>query len=465
MSAAIPTIAEAARLIAAKRLSPVELTRACLERVQKLDGQLHAFVHLTGERALAEARAAEAAIMAHGPMGSLHGIPIGLKDIVDTKGIPTTCGSKLLRDNIPDADATCAEKLAAAGTVLMGKLTTHEFADGGPSFDLPAPPARNPWNTEHFTAGSSSGTGAAVAAGLILGGIGTDTGGSIRGPAALCGIAGIKPTYGLVSRGGVAPAAFSLDHIGPMAWTAEDCALMLQALAGHDLRDPASASRPIPDYTAELGRGVKGMRIGVIHHFHETDHKVSDGTQRGIAAAIAAFRDLGAEIREVQLSPLQDWLACGSLISITERAAAYEEWARSRFGEFSERVRSRLMLGVLVSGVDYVQAVRRRRELRAELQSAMQGLDVLLTATQPAEAAKIDAVPKWDLFGPPNFTMPFNVAGYPAISVCAGFGEGGLPVAIQLAGKPFREPTLFRIADAFEKATPFRNRRPAILAA
>jgi len=465
MSAAIPTIAEAARLIAATRLSPVELTRACLERVQKLDGQLHAFVHLTGERALAEARAAEAAIMAHGPMGSLHGIPIGLKDIVDTKGIPTTCGSKLLRDNIPDADATCAEKLAAAGTVLMGKLTTHEFADGGPSFDLPAPPARNPWNTEHFTAGSSSGTGAAVAAGLILGGIGTDTGGSIRGPAALCGIAGIKPTYGLVSRGGVAPAAFSLDHIGPMAWTAEDCALMLQALAGHDLRDPASASRPIPDYTAELGRGVKGMRIGVIHHFHETDHKVSDGTQRGIAAAIAAFRDLGAEIREVQLSPLQDWLACGSLISITERAAAYEEWARSRFGEFSERVRSRLMLGVLVSGVDYVQAVRRRRELRAELQSAMQGLDVLLTATQPAEAAKIDAVPKWDLFGPPNFTMPFNVAGYPAISVCAGFGEGGLPVAIQLAGKPFREPTLFRIADAFEKATPFRNRRPAILAA
>ena len=430
-----------------------------------VDGQLHAFVRLTEERALADARAAEAAIMANGPRGPLHGIPIGLKDIVDTKGIPTTCQSKFLQDNIPDTDAACAERLAAAGTVLMGKTTTHEFADGGPSFDLPAPPARNPWNTEHFTAGSSSGTGAGVAAGLILGGIGTDTGGSIRGPAALCGIAGIKPTYGLVSRAGVAPAAFSLDHIGPMAWTAEDCALMLQALAGHDPRDPASASRPIPDYTAQLGSGIKGLKIGVIHHFHETDYKVSEGTQRGIAAAIATFRDLGAEIREVQLSPLQDWGACGSLISITERAAAYEEWARTRLGDFSERLRSRLMLGAFVSGVDYIQAVRRRRELRAELQAAMQGLDVMLTATQPGEAAKIDEVPKWDLFAAPSFTMPFNVAGYPAISVCAGFGAGGLPVAIQLVGKPFQEPTLFRVADAFEKATPFRGRRPALVAA
>src|SRR5271154_1804432 len=198
MSTTIPTIAEAAKQIAVKQLSPTELTRACLERVQALDSRLHAFIHLTEERALAEAGAAEAAIMAHGPSGPLHGIPIGLKDIVDTKGIPTTCQSKLLQDNIPDAAATCAEKLASAGTVLIGKTTTHEFADGGPSFDLPKPPARNPWNTEHFTAGSSSGTGAGVAAGLILGGIGTDTGGSIRGPAALCGIAGIKPTYGLV---------------------------------------------------------------------------------------------------------------------------------------------------------------------------------------------------------------------------------------------------------------------------
>src|SRR3954451_17578820 len=307
---AIPTIAEAARRIAAKELSPVELTKACLDRVRALDNRLHAFYHVTEERALAEARAAETLIMARGPSGPLHGIPIGLKDIVDTKGIPTTCGSKILQDNIPDTDAACAESLAEAGTVLIGKTTTHEFADGGPSFDLPKPPARNPWNTDHFTAGSSSGTGASAAAGPTLAAIGPDTGASIRGRAALCGTASIKPTYGRVSRAGVAPAAFSLDHIGPMAWTAEDCAIMLQALAGHDRRDPASANRPVPDYRAALGSGIKGLKIGVIHHFPETDHKVGEGTQRGIAEAIAAFRNLGAEIREVQLSPLQDWAAC-----------------------------------------------------------------------------------------------------------------------------------------------------------
>jgi aspartyl-tRNA(Asn)/glutamyl-tRNA(Gln) amidotransferase subunit A len=462
---AIPTIAEAARLIAAKKLSPVELTRACLERVHACDRELHSFVLLTEERALADARAAEAAIMANGPRGPLHGIPIGLKDIVDTKGTATTCHSRILRDNVPDADAACAERLAGAGTVLMGKTATHEFADGGPSFDLPWPPARNPWNTAHFTAGSSSGTGAGIAAGFFLGGIGTDTGGSIRGPAALCGIAGIKPTYGVVSRAGVAPAAFTLDHIGPMAWTAEDCALMLQALAGHDPRDPASASHPVPNYTALLGKGIEGLRIGVVHHFHEDDHKVSDGTQRGIDAAIATLRGLGAEIRAVTLSPLADWHACGTLISLTERASAYEEWARTRLGDFGARVQQRLLLGALVSGVDYVQAVRRRRELRAELQAVMAGLDVALTATQPQEAPKIDAVPEWDVGQKPGFTMPFNVAGYPAMSVCAGFGEGDLPVAIQLVGKPFQEPTLFRVADAFEKATPFRDRRPTLSAA
>src|SRR6266481_8499856 len=300
---------------------------------------------------------------------------------------------------------------------------------------------------------------------MILCGIGTDTGGSIRGPAAYCGVAGLKPTYGLVSRAGVAPAAFSLDHIGPMAWTAEDCAIMLQALAGHDPRDPASASRPVPNYSAQLGSGIKGLKIGVIHHFHETDYKVSEGTQRGITAAITTFRDLGAEIREVQVSPLQDWGACGSLISITERATAYEEWARTRLRDFGERVQRRLMLGALVSGVDYVQAVRRRRELRAELQAAMAGLDIVLCASQTGEAPKIDEVPKWDTFAAPSFTMPFNVAGYPAITICAGFGAGGLPVAIQLAGRPFEEPTVLRVADAFEKATPFRNQRPALVAA
>jgi aspartyl-tRNA(Asn)/glutamyl-tRNA(Gln) amidotransferase subunit A len=459
----IPTVAEAARLIAAKKLSPVELTQACLRRIHALNQTLHTFVLPTEERALADAKAAEVAIMRDGPSGPMHGIPFGLKDIVDTAGIPTTCQSKILQDNVPAADATCAARLAAAGGVLMGKLTTHEFADGGPSFDLPKPPAVNPWNTAHFTAGSSSGTGAAVAAGMILCGIGTDTGGSIRGPAALCGIAGLKPTYGLVSRAGVAPAAFSLDHIGPMAWTAEDCAIMLQTLAGHDPLDPASAKQPIPDYTALIGNALKGMKIGVIRHFHEHDYEVSAATQAGIDDAVTLFRDLGAELSDVTLSPLQDWHACGSLISITERAAAYEEWARTRLGDFSERVQRRLMLGALVSGVDYVQAVRRRRELRAELQAAMAELDVVLTAGAPGEAPRLEAVPRWDVFANPSFTMPFNVSGYPAIAVCSGFGPVGLPVSLQIAGKPFQEATVLQVADAFEKATDFRSRRPPLV--
>ena len=277
----------------------------------------------------------------------MHGIPIGLKDIVDTAGIDNDLPvDDPAGQRAGTTDATCAAKLAAAGTVLMGKLTTHEFADGGPSFDLPKPPARNPWNPDHFTAGSSSGTGAAVAAGVILCGIGTDTGGSIRGPAALCGIAGLKPTYGLVSRAGVAPAAFSLDHIGPMAWTAEDCAIMLQVLAGHDPADPASATQPVPDYRAALTGQLKGVRIGVIRHFHETGlSRSTPATQTGIDNALAVFRSLGATVSDVTVSPLQDWHACGSLISITERAAAYEEWARTRLGDFSERVQRRLQLG------------------------------------------------------------------------------------------------------------------------
>jgi aspartyl-tRNA(Asn)/glutamyl-tRNA(Gln) amidotransferase subunit A len=460
----IPTIAEAASLIAAKKLSPVELTKACLERLHATEATLHAFVLPTEDRAMADAKAAEAAIMKGGPRGPLHGIPIGLKDIVDTAGIETTCGSKILVGNVPEKDAACAARLAAAGTVLMGKLTTHEFADGGPSFDLPKPPAHNPWNPEHFTAGSSSGTGAAVAAGVILCGIGTDTGGSIRGPAALCGIAGLKPTYGLVSRAGVAPAAFSLDHIGPMAWTAEDCAIMLQALAGHDPADPASATHPIPDYRAALTGHLKGVRVGVIRHFHEADHVVAPAVQAGIDNALTVFRSLGASVSDVTIASLQDWHASGSLISITERAAAYEEWARTRLGDFSERVQRRLHLGALVSGVDYVQAVRRRRELRADLQAAMRDLDVVITAGAPGEAPRLDAIPKWDLFDKPNFTMPFNVAGYPALCVCSGFGPGGLPVSVQIVGKPFQDAMVLRVGDAFEKATDLRSRRPALVA-
>jgi aspartyl-tRNA(Asn)/glutamyl-tRNA(Gln) amidotransferase subunit A len=462
MSTEFITIAQASAKLAAKTVSPVELTKQCLAQIAALDSTLHSFITVTDDRALADAKAAEARIMAGTALGPLDGIPIGLKDIIDTKGILTTCQSAQLIGNVPGTDATCTVKLAEAGTVLMGKLSTHEFADGGPSFDLPWPPARNPWNPDHFTGGSSSGTGAAVPPGLILGGLGTDTGGSIRGPAALCGIAGIKPTYGRVSRAGVSPAAFSLDHIGPMAWTAEDCAMMLQVLAGHDARDPASAKVAVPSYTDGLTLGVKGLKVGVIHHFHEVDNKVSAGTQKGIDDAIGVFRGLGAEIREITLSPLQDWAACGSIISISERAAAYDEMMRNSLDKFGERLRNRLLMSIFISGVDYVQAVRRRRELCAELALVIADVDVLLTAAQPNEAPPIDDVPQWENLEQPNFTMPFNVSGYPAISVCSGYGAGGLPVAMQLIAKPFAEALLFRAAHAYEQATTWRLVRPRL---
>src|SRR6266849_721678 len=459
---AILTIAEAARRIAAKQLSPLELAKTHLDRIHRLDPDLNAFLLVTEERALADARAAEARQMSGGLRGRLDGIPIAHKDIYNTAGIRTTAHSKQLEHNVPTRDAHTVKKWADAGTVMLGKLATHEFAFGGPSFDLPWPPARNPWNPDHFTSGSSSGTGAAVAAGLILGGTGSDTGGSIRGPAALCGIAGIKPTYGLCSRAGILPLSFSLDHAGPLAWTVEDCAILLQAMAGPDPADPASSGRSAPDYASALNGGVKGMRIGVVRHFHETDNKVSEGTQKGIDGAIDVLRGLGAEVREVKLPSLADYSACGFLILVTEAFALHERWLQTSLEKYGELLRDRMALGGLISGVDYVQAVRRRRELCATTAAAMKEIDVLLTASQPTEAPRIDAVPKWAILEKPGFTIPFNVTGQPAMSVCSGFGAGGLPVSIQLIGKPFEEATVFRAAHAYEQATEWRKQRPAM---
>src|SRR5690606_3515707 len=251
------SIAEAARLIAARELSPLEFTDALLARITALDPQVHAFITLTAGRAREEARAAGQEIMQGNYRGPLHGIPFGLKDIYNTRGILTTGGSAVCRDNIPGFDATTAGKLTATGAILLGKLQTHEFAHGGPSFDLPWPPARNPWNLERFTGGSSSGSGAALAAGFLPAALGSDTGGSIRGPASLCGITGLMPTYGLVSRAGVIPNSFTFDHCGPMARSAEDCAILLQAIAGHDAADPGSIPHEIPDYCANLNHPVK----------------------------------------------------------------------------------------------------------------------------------------------------------------------------------------------------------------
>jgi aspartyl-tRNA(Asn)/glutamyl-tRNA(Gln) amidotransferase subunit A len=462
--ATIPTIADAAKQIAAKKLSPVELTEACLARAHAHNDTLHAFLLMTEERALAEARAAEGRMMSGSLKSKLDGIPIAHKDIYNTAGLRTTAHSKLLEHNVPTEDSRVVQLWAEAGSVMMGKLATHEFAMGGPSFDLPWPPARNPWNPEHFTAGSSSGTGAAVVAGMVLGGTGSDTGGSIRGPAALCGLAGIKPTYGLCSRAGVLPLSYTLDHTGPLAWTAEDCALLLQAMAGHDPNDPASANRPTPDFTSMLGKSVKGLRIGVARTFFESDNRVNDTTLKAINDALAQFTAMGAEVRDIQLSPMADYHACGFLILVAEAYALHEPWLKSRFNDYGESFRDRIALGAFIRSTDYIAAIRKRRALCLELKAAMADVDILVSAAAVSEAPKITEVPKWATLEKPSFTMPFNVTGSPAISICTGFGAGGLPLSMQLIAKPFAEPVLFQAAHAYETATDWRSKRPALVA-
>src|SRR5690348_13989989 len=301
------SIAEAARLIERKQLSPVELTTASIRRAEALDPQLNAYLMLTAEWALDQARDAEQEIAAGRYRGPLHGIPFGLKDIYSTAGIRTTGHSRICIDTVPATDAATVRRLCDAGAVLTGKLATHEFAHGGPSFDLPWPPARNPWNREHFIGGSSSGSGAAVAAGLVPAALGSDTGGSIRGPAALCGIVGLKPTYGLVSRSGVYANSFSFDHAGPMTRTVEDCAILLQAIAGNDPNDPASAAHAVPDYRAALPGDIAVLRIGIVRHLHEDDCPVSVGVRAALDEGFAVLRSLGATLGEARLRPAQDY--------------------------------------------------------------------------------------------------------------------------------------------------------------
>jgi Asp-tRNA(Asn)/Glu-tRNA(Gln) amidotransferase A subunit family amidase len=453
----VPSIAEAASAIRTGRLSPVELTEACLARIARDDPQLNAFITVTGDRARADARAADEAIAAGHWYGRLHGIPIGLKDVFATKGIATTAHSRQLIDHVPAQDSAVAEQLTEAGTVLLGKLACHEFAFGAPAWDLPWPPARNPWNPEHFTGGSSSGVAAAVAAGLILGGIGSDTSGSVRSPAALCGIAGLKPTYDLIDRRGLFPLASSLDHVGLMGRTVEDCAILLQALAPRD-----RASVPAAGGGIALDSDIKGLRIGVVRHFFREDAPVTDASARAIGAALDVFRDLGCVVRDVLLPPLADWMACGFLILLAEAFAVHERWLKDRPEHYGASFRESMLLGATISSADYLHAVQRKHELVAAMNDVMADCDLLVSAVQRDEAPRLDAVPKWGLFDRPSLAIPFNLTGQPALSVCCGFGEHGLPLAIQLAARLHDDSTLLRAGHAYQRATTWHDRRPAL---
>jgi len=455
------TIAEAARRIATRDLSPVELTEAYLARIAAVDDKLQAFVTLTADRARTEAKAAEAEIMRGGPRSKLHGIPYCLKDIVETAGIRTTAQSKILADHVPAADAVVAAKLRGAGGILLGKTATWEFAHGGPSWDVLFPPARNPWNTDHHPAGSSSGSGAAIAAGLAPATIGSDTGGSIRGPAAACGISGIKPTYGLVSRRGVLPNCFSHDHVGPLAWTSEDAAILLSIVAGHDPHDPGSADVPPRDYTAGIGAGIAGMTVGVPWRWLEEEAPLAPETRAAFDAALAVFRDLGATMRPAELPPMQLYNDCKKIIAMAELYAIHGQDLRTRPELFGASLRYRIIAGSLIRAEDYVDAMRVRRDLAAVMQQVFATVDLILLPTgEPA--GKLEPVAHSSLFTGASLTTPFNVGGNPALSVCSGFAPNGLPHSLQIVGRLFEDAAVLRAGHAYENATPWRERRPEL---
>ncbi|MEN5081627.1 amidase [Bosea sp. TWI1241] len=458
------TVAEAGRRFRAGSLSPVELTQAYLARIDALDHALDSFITLTPERALAEAREAEALFAKGVDKGPMQGIPYGLKDIYDTAGLLTTAHSRLLAEHIPSEDSTVQAKLRAGGGVLLGKQATWEFAIGGPSFDLPWPPARNPWDRTKSPLGSSSGAGAAIAAGFCAAATGSDTGGSIRMPAAACGIAGLKPTYGLVSRRGVQPNSYSFDHCGPMAWTVEDCALMLGVMAGHDPRDPGSLPLPAIDYAAALAAPVKGLRVGVVRHWYEDELDAAPGVIAAMDESIAVLRSLGCAVSEVRLPSLRAFTDSKMPLTAGEIFTLHEHDLRTRPRDFGRSARYRVMVGGLLRAEDYVQAMRARTELTAQVFAAMSEVDVLLTAGSAGPAPDLlpDEPPSYFGVAAPSLTSQFNLTGQPALALCNGFDAAGLPLGLQLAGRPGEDALVLRLGHAFERATAFRARRPVL---
>jgi aspartyl-tRNA(Asn)/glutamyl-tRNA(Gln) amidotransferase subunit A len=452
--------------ISRKELSPVDLTSAVIERIEAAEPTLNAFVTVLAESALAAARQAEADIVRGDYRGPLHGIPVSVKDLFATRGIRTTAGSRVLAGSVPDEDATVVERLAAAGAILVGKTNMLEFAYASAHPDFGT--TKNPWDLTRSTAGSSSGSAAAVAAGMGFGSLGTDTGGSIRIPAAYCGIVGLKPTYGRVSRHGVVPVSWSCDHVGPMTRTVADAAAMLGAIAGIDPRDSTSGAVPVPDYRSSLRSDLTGVRVGIADAYFR--HNVDVPVRAAVEGAIRQFEELGATTIEVKLPPPSE--AVPALLGIiTPEATEYHlSWLRERADDYSAGVRERLELGAITPAVSYIRAQRLRRQIVEKMSAAFAAVDVVAMPTAPTAAIPLDQdLSTSDAADPDllaatiNFTGPFDLTGFPALSIPCGYTSNGLPIGMQLVAAPYEEAQLFAIAHAYEQSTDWHSQVPAAI--
>jgi len=452
-------IQQAGAALRARQVSSRELTVECLRQIEAKNGRLNAFLTVTAERALADAEAADTELAAGIDRGPLHGIPIALKDVFCTKGIRTTCGSLLFKDHVPDYDCAVAERLAAAGSVLLGKTHMHELAYGVTSNNPHFGAVRNPWDTDRVPGGSSGGSGAAVAAGMTFMAMGSDTGGSIRVPGAFCNTVGLKPSYGRVSRYGVMPLDFSLDHMGPLTRTVRDAALVLQALAGRDERDETSSHAAVDSYVPAEGVSIRGLRVGVPANFYfdQVDPEVASAVRKMVQLAAG----LGADVSVVPVPDIAALNAVGRVILMSEASAVFERY-NDRRDEFGADVRTLFDQGQLLAATDYVNAQRLRRQFRDEFLGVFDGIDVLLTPTAPTVAKRIGettilvgGVEEDFRLATTRLVRGVNVLGFPAISMPCGFGEAGMPIGLQLIARPFAERVMLEMAAALEDATDF----------
>ena len=454
-------------LIRNKELSPVEVIDAHLARIEATEPVLNSFITLLPEEARAAARRAESDIQRGNYKGPLHGIPVGLKDLFNTAGVRTTSGSKLFDNFIPDQDCTVAAKFGAAGAILLGKLNMHQFAFGPTGENPDYGHMHNPWDPELVTGGSSGGSGSAAAAGQCTITTGSDTGGSVRIPAALCGIVGLKPTYGLVSRAGLTPLSWSLDHPGPMVRTVEDAALCMNVMAGYDPKDVASARVDVPDYTTALTGDVRGLRIGVPQEYF--DAPLDPQVGQAVRDALDVLQSLGAKITEVSFPMFPDAQPISTAILTAEAAAYHRDLLVQNGDKLYPPVRLRLEAGLFISAADYLRAQQGRTLFDRQARQLLEEVDLLAGPTEPVTAPQLLATrvqcgehTVGTTAALTQYTRPYNITGFPAISIPCGFSPAGLPFSLQLAGRPFDELTVLRAAHAYEQATNWGQRRPPL---